>query len=92
MTTSSPIVLASGQVTRVDRLTIELHQPTGSPPAILDQVADSVKRHQHRSERARERSGLGRTRHGRGASTTREDQVEATVTNPVPRQLLIKLR
>jgi hypothetical protein len=35
VTTSSPIVLASGQVTRVDRLTIELHQPTGSPPAIL---------------------------------------------------------
>jgi hypothetical protein len=32
---SSPIVLAAGEVTRVDRLTIELHQPTGSPPAIL---------------------------------------------------------
>jgi hypothetical protein len=35
VTTSSPIVLAAGEVTRADRLTIELHQPTGSPPAIL---------------------------------------------------------
>ena len=26
---------ASGQVTQADRLTIELHRPTGNPPAIL---------------------------------------------------------
>jgi hypothetical protein len=35
VSTSSPIVLAAGEITRADRLTIELHQPTGSPPAIL---------------------------------------------------------
>jgi hypothetical protein len=42
-------------------------------------LARSAKRHQHRPERARERGGLGRTRHSRSASTTREDQVEATL-------------
>ena len=35
MSTFSPIVLASGQVTRADRLTIELHQPTDNPPVIM---------------------------------------------------------
>ena len=35
MTTSCPIVLASGQVTRADRLSVELVKPTGTPPVIL---------------------------------------------------------
>ena len=35
MTTSCPIVLASGQVTRADRLSVELVKPTDTPPVIL---------------------------------------------------------
>jgi hypothetical protein len=35
MSTSSPIALASGQVTRADRLSIELVKPTDTPPVIL---------------------------------------------------------
>ena len=31
MTSSSPIVLASGQITRGDTLRVELHQPTDTP-------------------------------------------------------------
>ena len=35
MTTSSPIVLAAGQITRADRLTIELVKPPDMPAAVL---------------------------------------------------------
>jgi hypothetical protein len=35
VSTLSPILLASGQVTRADRLTVELHQPPDAPPVIL---------------------------------------------------------
>ena len=35
MTTSSPIVLASGAITPHDSLRVELHQPIGSPAFVL---------------------------------------------------------
>ncbi len=36
MSTSSPIVLASGPLNRSgDTLTVELHKPVGHPPAVL---------------------------------------------------------
>ena len=35
MTTSSRIVLASGQITSADRLRVELHQPLDSPAFVL---------------------------------------------------------
>lgn len=35
MTRSSPIVLAAGQITRADRLTIELVKPPDMPAAVL---------------------------------------------------------
>jgi hypothetical protein len=35
MTRSSPIVLAAGQITRADRLTIELVKPPDKPAAVL---------------------------------------------------------
>jgi hypothetical protein len=32
---SSPITLADGQITKSDRLAVELHQPTDSPPVVV---------------------------------------------------------
>jgi hypothetical protein len=35
VSTSSPIVLASGSITKADILRVELHQPIGSPAFVL---------------------------------------------------------
>jgi hypothetical protein len=35
VTTSSPIVLASGQITRADTLRVELHEPISTPSFVL---------------------------------------------------------
>jgi hypothetical protein len=35
VSTSSPIELASGQITRADRLSVELVKPPDMPPAVL---------------------------------------------------------
>src|SRR5215207_460944 len=73
VSTSSRIELAAGQITPSgDTLRVELIKPAGSPAGSVDHLAGRAERHQHRSERARERSGLGCTRHGRSASTTRK--------------------